>query len=137
MFHEMLSDIDDFKYMLPEEIVRNGKRFIEHYRTYDVLKCSSLWYGMKSLQEYIEVMAENDCVLPEAVSFVQRVVGQEDDWKDADVFETFDGEAINSYVYAQKFSLERVFEIITSLSGTFESCCREWCMPGLTLGVND
>ena len=38
MFHEMLVDIEDFKYMDNKELVESGKKFFEYYRQYNTLK---------------------------------------------------------------------------------------------------
>lgn len=137
MFHEMLSDIDDFAYMDVEEIICAGIKFVEHYKNYDLLKCDSLWHGLGEIKRLLDYLYENDLILEEAELFVISCLGDREGWKSKEVFEDiFSDSGINAYLYAKKFSILHVAEKIKTFSGIFEECCREWFMPGLCFGVN-
>lgn len=136
MFHEMLSDIDDINYMDNAELIARGKQIVEHYREYDVLRETRLWHGLKILKDTLDDLYQNDYVLKDEVSFVQHVLGYTENWENGEVFEDMEY-GVNAYLYAQKISILHMGEKVKALSGTFESCCREWFMPGLYLGSHD
>lgn len=138
MFHEMLADIGDFGYLDNDELVAFGKQFVKHYREYDVLQSSDLWGGLKQMKAMLDDMYENDCVLEEAASFTQHALGYTDNWERGEVFEDpFSDYGVNAYLYAQKFSIHHMGDRIKTCSATFESCCREWFVPGLLLGTHN
>lgn len=138
MFQEMISDIDDFGYMDDEDLVRHGKQFVNHYRQYDVLNSEHLWYGFGNIKSLLDELINNDCVSKEAISFVQRSLGYTENWEDGELFEDFFAEhGTNAYLYAQKYSIRCLGELIRNSIGMFETYCREWFMPGLILGVHN
>lgn len=139
MFHEMLVDIDDFNYMDNVELVAFGKLFVEHYRKYDVLNHENIWHGLNYIKYMLDNLYDNNYVSEESIQFVQRALGYTENWEAGEVFEgnPFADEGINAYLYAQKFSILRLGEMIRNYSGTFETYCREWFMPCLLLGVNN
>ena len=136
MFHEMIADIEDTQYMSDDDIVKHGRRFFQHYLTYDVLKGQPLWAGLQRISEMMQAMSENDCLLDEGVSFAQRGLGYSENWESGTLYrEPFSDEPVNAYRYAQVFSVSRLGETVKNYSGIFESCCREWFMPGCDFGV--
>ena len=137
MFHEMLVDIEDFNYMNVNEFVAFGKSFVEHYRKYDVLNYTEMWYALEDIKLQMDKLYENDCISEESVSFIQGVLGYKENWELGKVYEGFCDDEINAYVCAQKHSIMLLGEKIKNYSGFFETYCRQWFMPGLTLGVNN
>lgn len=136
MFHEMITDIEDAKYMSDDDMVKHGRRFVQHYLTYDALKGQPLWDGLQQIREQLQAMSENGCLLDESVRFTQHVLGYSKDWELGTLYrEPFSDEPINAYRYAQVSSVSRLGEMIKNYSGIFESCCREWFMPGCDFGV--
>lgn len=135
MFYEMVADIHDFSYMSMEETVERCKRLLEHYRTFDALQAAEYWTAIADIRNSIEIMVENDGILPEAVVFLQRITGTSEKWEEASIFQGLDEKPINAYLYAQYHSAEILTNKITASSGAFEEVCREWFMPGLPLGV--
>lgn len=59
MFHEMLTDIEDFNYMNDSELIEAGKQFVDHYRNYDVLN-NNLWYGLNHIKSMLDILYENE-----------------------------------------------------------------------------
>lgn len=139
MFHEMLVDIEEFNYKGNDELVNYGRIFIEHYRKYDILNYENIWVGLNHIKSTMDNLCENNFVSEESILFVQRALGYTENWEAGEVFEgaPFDEEGINACLYAQKFSIQRLGEMIKNYSGMFESYCREWFMPGLLLGVHN
>lgn len=138
MFHEMLVDIEEFSYMNNDGLVDAGRKFIEHYRNYDILNYKNYWNCLNDIKSMMDNLYENDLVSEESISFVQRFLGDTENWKAGEVFESFSSqERINAYLYAQKFSIKRLGEMIKNFSGMFETYCREWFMPGLLLGIHN
>ena len=136
MFHEMLTDIEDMKYMGIEECIAYGKEFVKHYLQYDVLYSDRLWPGLEHIKKKLDEMENNNGVISEMVVFVQQAFDNDIDWKEDIVFPrgNYLDEGINVYKYVQKRSIDYLGEIITNYSGMFETYCREWFMPGLLLG---
>lgn len=138
MFHEMLVDIEDMKYMDYKECVIYGKKFVEHYLNYDVLYCKEFWCQLGYIRELMNEMKENDGIVYEMESFVQSALDGASDLKDKVVFPDlgclFVEDEVNAYLYAQKLSIQHLGEVITYSSGVFETYCREWFMPGVILG---
>lgn len=136
MFHEMLVDIEDSKYMNNEELVEWGKRFVEYYRQYDVLK-SCPAFITNQIIEKMDYLYDNNFISKEAIHFVQRAIDDKDDWENCSiVLGLFGDKTINARLYAQIFSLRQLGEFIVNCSGMFETYSRQWYMPGLILGVN-
>lgn len=136
IFHEMLVDIADMKYMDRKEKIKFGKQIVAHYITYDLLNSEDVWPILGSLREMISTMNDNDCILPRAISFVKHSLEPGEDWEHSTVY-TSDYEEVNSYLFTQEFSLNMLADLIEHCSSCFETYCREWFMPGLLLGVLD
>lgn len=137
LFHEMLADINDFQNCTFERIIEKGKIFVEHYKEYDVLKLKDSEGILHTIKGLLDNMYKKDCVLEESINFVTHSLGQTTNWKDSMVYEgIFDEVGINAYLYAQKMSIMHMAERIQIYSSMFESCCREWFLPGLEFGVN-
>ena len=136
MFHEMLVDIADMKFMAREEKIKFGKLIVAHYINYDLLNCTDLWPLMGDLREMISTLNDNDCILPRAVSFVKRSLEPGEEWNRSTVY-TSDYEEVDSYLFTQEYSLKLLADFIEYCSGCFETYCRKWFMPGLILGVSD
>lgn len=137
MFHEMLVDIEDFDYLDNDELIKQGKLFIEHYRQYDVLNSKKTWFGLNHIKSTLDNLYENDCLCEKSIQLVQRTLGYTENWEKGMIFEGdfCDDEGINAYVYAQKLSIQWLERMISCHSGEFETYCRDWFMPGLLLGV--
>lgn len=129
MFHEMRADIDDFSSFDIIERIKSGKRFIDHYYSYDVFSQSEHWRLLEDIHSMLIQMRDNDCVSEFAKKFVQHVLGYTDNWENGTVYEGFSEIPINAYQYAQKMSIDRLSETIVNASGMFETYCRERFMP--------
>ena len=129
MFHEMRADIDDFNSFNIIERIKYGKRFIDHYYSYDVFNQSEHWSLLEDIHSMLIQMRDNDCVSNFATKYVQQILGYTDNWENGTVFEGGSEIPINAYQYAQKFSLDRLSEKIVNASGMFETYCRERFMP--------
>ena len=123
MFHEMLVDIEDMKYMNNEERIIFAKEFCEYYRQYNVFKYSELWSGLKHIKILLEEMIENDGMLQEISSYIRKEFDEREDLDDTNLIKKI-----------QIMSINRLSKIIINYSGMFETYCREWFMPGLLLG---
>ena len=117
-------------------VVNGEKTALDAGITYDALKGQPLWDGLQRIREQLQAMSENGCLLDESVRFTQHVLGYSKDWELGTLYrEPFSDEPINAYRYAQVSSVSRLGEMIKNYSGIFESCCREWFMPGCDFGV--
>lgn len=123
MFHEMLVDIEDMKYMNNEERIIFAKEFCEYYRQYNVFKYSELWSGLKHIKILLEEMIENDGMLQEISSYIRKEFDEREDLDDTNLIKKI-----------QIMSINRLSKIIINYSGMFEIYCRGWFMPGLLLG---
>ena len=136
MFHEMLSDLEDLKYMPLKERVYKGRKLVDRYTTYDLLKTKNVWDGVNTLRDTLFAMKQNDYILPEAINLLKRITGRHNPWTNAEM-ESVEGEKIDAYLYGQEYSIEILSSTITNLSGYFETYCREWFLPGFQLGITE
>lgn len=118
MFHEMLTDVYDLEYS--DDLHNDIKRFVEHYKTYDLLKRSDFWNGFKSIEELLSVFSENNYLYPSLTP---------------SIIECFYNNNNFSEEYLMR-SADFLIRSIKNYSGMFETYCREWYMPGLFLGCN-
>ncbi len=136
MFHEMLVDIEDSKYMLNEQFVEWGKNFIDYYRKYDVLKSCSAFITSRLLEK-MNYLYDNDFISEEGIIYTQHILGNKDGWENGLIYvDSFGDETINARLFAQIHSIERLYKFIINCSGIFETYSRQWYMPELDFGVS-
>ena len=135
MFHEMLVDIEDSKYMQNEQYVECGKKFVEYYRKYNVLK-SCPAFITSGLLEKMDYLYFNDFISEEGIIYTQCVLDNKEDWENGVIYiDSFSDKTIPARLFAQIHSIQQLYKFIINCSGIFETYSRQWYMPELTLGV--
>ena len=135
MFHEMLVDIEDSKYMQNEQYIEWGKKFVEYYRKYNVLKSCPVFITSELLEK-MDYLHSNDFISEEGIIYTQHILENNNDWKNKHIcIDPFSDETIPARLFAQTHSLQQLYSFIINCSGIFETYYRQWFMPGLTLGV--
>ncbi len=127
LFHEMLTDVDDFHYKGYEEIVLACQKFIERHLSNDAWNVRSLWTPMEHLYNIMIELKNNNMVLDSQKRFVQCISGSDTDWEH--VFVDFNGTEMPAFNALQNASISHLRERVVTYSKLFEEITREWFLP--------
>ena len=117
LFLEMLSDVDDLEYS--NSMRDDIKRFVEHYRSNDLLKRDKYWQTLGDISGLLDDLSKYNYVHP----ILLKSVNSSD----------YDGVYNNQDLY--KSTIDLINNIIRNYVGCFETYCRTWYMPGAEFGI--